>query len=97
LTIYICFLYKYDSVYTGFEPVSEDSDSRYIKQPKLEYILISAIVTVLLLLIYTYTLIISYKVITLYDEGRAGGGGEGEEEKLMSPGDSDMMEEEVFS
>mgnify|MGYP006126264227 CR=1 FL=1 len=34
LVIYICFLYKYDFVYTGFEHYNR-SNSRYIKQPKL--------------------------------------------------------------
>ena len=53
LVVYILKFYKYDYVYTGYQPWDEN-DAKYIKQTKLSYIAISSSVSVVLISIYGY-------------------------------------------
>jgi hypothetical protein len=53
LVVYIMKFYKYDYVYTGYQPWDEN-DAKYIKQTKLSYIAISSGVSIVLISIYGY-------------------------------------------
>ena len=80
LTIYICFLYKYEFVYTGFG----NYNAHYIKQPKKEYLIISGVVTILLSSIYVYTLVLTKRLLQNYQELEIGQNFDGETNKLIS-------------
>ena len=53
LVVYILKFYKYDYVYTGYQPWDEN-DAKYIKQTKLSYIAISSAISVVLISFYGY-------------------------------------------